>query len=156
MTRKILLPVFLLLALWMSACGADPAPALTAQAADPCSAQNLTESVKKIHNLTREFDKYATLASNTPQEQIIHILPDMQRIQTWMEDQSAPACLQTLKNLQLEHVRAVNATLVIFMNAKDQAALDQVSAGIAYARELHLQYDIERARLLGITLTPAP
>jgi hypothetical protein len=156
MTRKILLPTLLLLALWLSACGENSAPALTAQAADPCSAQNLPESVKKIHNLTREFDKYSTLASNTPQTQIVQVLPDMQRIETWMEDQAAPPCLQHLKDLQIQHVKTVNATLMIFMNAADQTALDQVNAGIAYARDLHLQYDVERARVLGITLTPAP
>jgi hypothetical protein len=64
-----------------------------------------------------------------------------------------PACLQDLKQLQLQHMEVVIQILLTFMG---ETNADFVNQGIMQARDLRLQYDIEMARLLGVTLQPQP
>ena len=101
----------------------------------------------------REFDDYSTLASSTPNAQMMNLIPDMQRIRREAEDQEIPACLSTLKQIQLAHMNTVLQTLLAFVG---QADANTINAGIAQARDLHTKYDVEIARLLGITLPPPP
>jgi hypothetical protein len=163
MLKKILPLIFILTAL-LSACGSQSAatetvtaPAFTPTAdTDPCSEANLPEEMKKVHAFTREFDDYAKLASNVPQNEILQFIPEMQRILRAAEDYSAPACLTQLKELQISNMNAVINTLIFFINIKDQAGMEQVNFNILQARELRVKYDIEHARLLGVTITPAP
>ena len=61
-----------------------------------------------------------------------------------------------LKKLQLAHMNVVIQVLMGFMNTTDAAGVEQINAAIAQARTLHGQYDIEMARLLGITLAAPP
>jgi len=161
--KKHILLAFLILTLLLTACGADvesatlastptekpsPTPAATSTP-DPCSAENLPAEVTRIHKLTREFDDYSTLASNTPQSQLVLIIPDLQRILRDAEDQAVPACLRNLKKLQLLHMNIVVQTLLAFVNSSD---VTDINNGIAKSRETHTQYDIELARLLGLTV----
>jgi len=123
---------------------------------DPCIAPQLTEEVTKVNRLMREFDDYSTLASNTPQNQLVVIIPELQRVLREAEEQVIPSCLVTLKTYQLEHMKTVVQALLAFMGNSDP---NFVNANIAKARELHVLYDVELARLLGITLqanTPPP
>ncbi|MCE9644573.1 MAG: SH3 domain-containing protein [Chloroflexi bacterium] len=156
MTRKNIYPMVLLISIVLSACGGKAtataiAPIFTLTP-DPCSSENLPVEVAKVNKLTREFDDYSALASNTPQSQLIQLIPEMQRVLRDAEDQSVPDCLTDLKNFQLAHMGMVVQTLMGFMNASDATAIEQVNTGIAQARKLHGQYDLEMARLLGITL----
>ncbi|NWF65399.1 MAG: hypothetical protein HXY38_13965 [Chloroflexi bacterium] len=145
----------------MTACGSDSAlpatPIPTAAATltpDLCIEPMLSAEVNKINKLMREFDDYAALASNTPQEQLVQVIPDMQRALRDAEDQVVPACLMTLKDLQVRHMRVVVQTLLAFVG---NANADVINNGISQARDLHSQYDIEMARLLGVTLViPSP
>lgn len=143
-----------LVLLLLSACGGsggEITPTVNAtQTPDPCAEANLPAEVEKVHKITREFDDYATLASNTPQSQLVQVIPELQRVLRDAEDQSIPACLSDLKTLQLKHMNAVVQTLLLFVSNGDG---NTVAQGIAQARALHTQYDIEMARLLGITLT---
>jgi hypothetical protein len=50
-------------------------------------------------------------------------------------------------------MQVVVQTLMVFMGNSDMGL---VNSGISQARELHTQYDIELARLLGLTLVVAP
>jgi hypothetical protein len=158
----------LLLALTLIACGTaenttnetpTSAPIVTVEdtaTLDPCLAPQLTEEVAKVNKLMREFDDYSTLASNTPQNQLVIIIPELQRVLREAEEQVIPSCLLTLKNYQLEHMKSVVQTLLVFMSNSDP---NFVNANIAKARELHMLYDVEMARLLGLTLparTPPP
>jgi len=162
--KKGLLFLFAAAALALAACGTKATPAPTAlfapspvpatQTPDPCSQANLPDEVKKVHALMREFDDYSTLASNVPQAQLLQIIPDLQRVLRSAEDQTVPPCLQKLKELQLAHMGLVVQTLVLFMNAQDNSTVEQINAGITQARDVHLQYDAERAKLLGVTLQP--
>ncbi len=157
----------LLIALLSSSCGAKQATAAPASAGtpeptitpDPCISQNLPDEVTKVNKLMREFDDYSELASSTPQNQLIQIIPEMQRILRDAEDQQVPPCLTKLKEYQLAHMNVVIKTLIAFM-ANPNTQL--INAGISQAKQLHDQYSLEMARLLGITLavpatfTPLP
>jgi hypothetical protein len=164
MLKKNILSITWLLSLFLAACGANagtlpeastPVAAVTSTP-DLCSAENLPAEVAKVNKLMREFDDFSVLASSTPQAQLIQIIPDLQRVLRDAEDQAVPACLSTLKQLQLDHMNTVVQTLIAFMSASDQAGVDIVSKGITDARNLHDQYNVEVARLLGVTLEAPP
>jgi len=154
-TFRLIFAIFIVLL--VAACGGDEAeapvetPTLAATLTpDPCSAENLPAEVDRLHKHMREFDDYAALASNTPQAQLVTVIPEMQRVLRETEDQVVPACLADLKKLQMDHMKIVVQTLLAFISSSDTSV---VNAGITQARELHAQYDIEMARLLGVTLT---
>jgi hypothetical protein len=107
---------------------------------------------EKVNAHMREFDDYAALASNTPQAQLVMVIPELQRVLREAEDQVVPSCLADLKGLEISHMRVVVQTLLAFVGNSDASV---VNSGITKSRELHAQYDIELARLLGITLTVA-
>jgi hypothetical protein len=148
----------------ITACGGEketPTPEIPTVTVSPapldlCSAENLPAEVAKVNALMREFDDYSALASNTPQAQLVVVVPELQRVLREAEDLPVPACLDTLKDLQVSHMTVVVQTLMAFMGSSDA---NLINAGITQARDLHVQYDVELARLLGITLTvptPAP
>ena len=120
---------------------------------DPCTSGNIEAEVQKIHVHMREFDDASTLAASRPREELADPIAQLQAIRRTAEDQPAPSCLITLKTYQISHMNSVINTLIAFLSGADQAAVDQ---GIALAREQHDQYTIELARLLGITVEPAP
>lgn len=140
--------------IFLAACGGsggEITPTVGAtQTPDPCAETNLPTEVEKVHKVMREFDDYAALASNTPQSQLVQVIPELQRVLRDAEDQTVPTCLSDLKALQLKHMDTVVQTLLLFVSNGD---VNAVAQGIAQSRELHTQYDIEMARLLGITLT---
>lgn len=153
-------PLYLLfvsiLIVFLSACGGQdvtpvaetPTIAITSTP-DLCAPENLPTEVTKVNKLMREFDDYAALASNTPQAQLVTVIPEMQRILREAEDQVVPSCLQTLKILQVDHMTLVVQTLLAFVGNADT---NLINSGISRARDLHSHYDVEMARLLGITL----
>lgn len=155
---KILLLIF---TIFLSACGnpenATSQPTLDIAAStqeiiftpDLCLEPALTTEVGNVNKLMREFDDYSTLASNTPQTQLVVIIPELQRILREAEDQVIPSCLLPLKKLQIQHMQLVVQTLLAFMGNSDP---NFINTGIAQAREVHQQYDLELARLLGVTL----
>ncbi|HET7143998.1 MAG TPA: SH3 domain-containing protein [Anaerolineales bacterium] len=162
MLKKYILPLIILVSLASTACGNKAtateevaAPVFTSTP-DLCSSENLPEEVAKVNKLTREFDDYSALASNTPQSQLVQVIPDMQRVLRDAEDQSVPACLTNLKKLQIAHMSVVVQTLMAFLNTSDTAGVEKINAAISQARNLHGQYDLEMARLLGITLVAPP
>ncbi|WKZ36746.1 MAG: SH3 domain-containing protein [Anaerolineales bacterium] len=160
---KLRTPFFILLCLpvLLAACSGKSTAAVTPQppvftpTPDLCSDENLPAEAAKVNKLMREFDDYSTLASNTPQAQLVTVIPELQRVLREAQDQSVPLCLDGLKKLQISHMTVVVQTLIAFMGSSD---VNLINAGISQARDLHLQYDVELARLLGVTLTvpPAP
>jgi hypothetical protein len=158
--KRIFFFSILILSVLLTACGAGESTEVPTEAVvvatstpDLCSAENLPAEVAKVNDLMREFDDYSSLASNTQQSQLIQLIPDMQRILRDAEDLQVPPCLVTLKKLELAHMNLVIQTLMAFMNSAD---VQMINAGIAQARELHQKYDLEIARLLGITLVVPP
>lgn len=161
MRRTFQIITSLLVLVLVSACGGgdaeDPletATPLFTLTPDPCFEANLPAEVSRVHKLTREFDDYATLASSTPQGQLVTVIPELQRVLREAEDQAVPSCLKDLKGFQISHMRVVVQTLLAFIGNADAST---VNVGIAKSRELHAQYDLEMARLLGVTLViPTP
>jgi hypothetical protein len=154
MKKTTLITLALLIIFLLTACGAKVAtPVGVTVTPDPCSKENLPGEVTKINDLMREFDDYSRLASSTPQDKLVQVIPPLQEVRRRAEAQKAPQCLMNLKVLQINHMNTVIEILMVFMgNAQDA----NVNEGIAQARELHMQYDAEIARLLGLTLVPAP
>ena len=165
MNFRFALSIFIGVALLLASCSTKteeiaPAPTLETALPSPtpylCSPENLPKEAVKVNDLMREFDDYARLASSVTQTQLIQIIPSMQEVRRRAESLEAPACLNPLKSLQINHMNAVIETLIAFMS---NANVDFVNAGIAQARDFHQQYDLELARLLGIaviTITPPP
>ena len=119
---------------------------------DPCSRPQLETEVQEVHKHMREFDDASILASNMPREQLSNSIADLQRIRRESEDEQIPACLATLKAIQVQHMNTVISTLIAFMGGTNQQTLDQ---GISLARQQHDEYTLELARLLGLTIVPA-
>jgi hypothetical protein len=127
-------------------------PASSSSTADACSTGQVEADVQRLHSHMREFDDASILASNLPREQLSGSIADLQRIRREAEDEQIPACLIDLKKYQVQHMNSVIDTLIAFMGGTDTETLER---GIAIARELHDQYTLELARLLGLTVVPA-
>jgi len=153
-----LLPVSLLI---LSACGNQPIPTqppdvptayqVPNQAQDPCAAESLSAAVEEVNGLMREFDETSQLPSNLDAGKVPDIVSNLQRIRRDAEDLQIPTCLEALKTHQLDHMNLTIQTLIAFVGAADQQALND---GLEKARQEHDLYSIEMARLLGVTLTP--
>jgi hypothetical protein len=156
MKNKTLISLVIFSIILLTACGAkataSPTPNVTATP-DLCSKENLPGEVNKINDLMREFDDYSRLASSTPQDKLVQVIPSLQEVRRRAQAQETPQCLMNLKVLQINHMNTVIEILMAFMG---NAKAENVNQGIAQARELHMQYDVEIARLLGLTLVPAP
>jgi hypothetical protein len=120
---------------------------------DLCSKENLPSEVSKVNDLMREFDDYSKLASSTPQDKLLQVIPPMQEVRRRAETQEVSDCLRDLKVLQINHMNTVIEILMVFMS---NAQSEGVNQGIAQARDLHMKYDIEIASLLGLTLVAPP
>jgi hypothetical protein len=160
----ILLTIFFLL---LSACSnqnptsVPPSPTIEqpnipTSTPDPCSVENLSESIKNVNDLMREFDDMSKLAANLSREKLPELISEMQRVRRAAEDQKVPACLSTLRIHQISHMNIVIDTLIAFLGGAQPETLND---GIARAGQAHDLYTMEVARLLGIpqdlTLTPA-
>jgi uncharacterized protein YraI len=106
-----------------------------------------------MNNLMRQFDDYATLAANTPQSQLVQVIPPLQAILRNAEDQAVPSCLQDIKGYQLQYM---NTTVQIMLAFESNAKSDVLTAGRAQAHQYHNQYTIGLAHLLGLTVVVAP
>jgi hypothetical protein len=157
--KKLFLPLSILiaLALFLAACGEQAAPTPTAApptaTPDPCSPALLPASLTPVTALMREFDDAAQLASQTPRDQLVQVIPSLQEIRRRAENQEVPYCLATLKALQITHMNTVINTLMAFLGGADAEILVQ---GISQARMQREDYNRELARLVGATYAPLP
>lgn len=146
-----ILPIFVLI---LNSCAtASPAePATPSATMDPCSPDAISETVKPVNDLMREFDDASALSSNLPIEQLPEAISNLQRLRRLAQDIAPPACLTTLHGHELAHMNAVIDTLLAFLNGADTSTLNQ---GLNLAREQHDLYSLELVRVLGVTLVPA-
>jgi hypothetical protein len=118
--------------------------------------ENLSESIKEVNDLMREFDDMSKLATNISREKLPELISEMQRVRRAAEDQQVPHCLSTLKVHQIAHMNTVIDTLIAFLGG---AQAEELNAGIQRAGQEHDLYTLEIARLLGIpqntAVTPA-
>jgi hypothetical protein len=118
---------------------------------DPCSAENLSASIKEVNDLMQEFDDIAKLAASVAREKVPELVSEMQRIRREAEDHETPTCLATLKVHQITHMNTVIDTLIAFIGGAQAEALNE---GISRAGHEHDLYTLEVARLLGIPQAP--
>lgn len=152
MTKKLalqLLPLFLLI---LSGCGRVPNTPNTLPASDdPCSTQNLPNTVRDINDLMRHFDDTSAQVAGISIQELPGVISELQRIRRDAEDLQIPACLATLKTHQLNHMNLTIQALLAFIGGADQQTLN---TGLEQARQEHDLYALEIVRLLGITLAP--
>jgi len=157
MNVRAFLPLFLVFSWLATACGGAPQTVEATGTPDPCAPENIKAEVEKIHRWMREFDDASVLAANTPRERLNPEIAALQAIRRSAEDQAVPVCLRDLKAYQINHMNTVIDTLIAFVGGT--ANQENMNQGIARARQLHDQYTLEMARLLGITVvanTPTP
>jgi hypothetical protein len=146
------------IAIFLTACGAKSAANTATATPDPCVPANIVAEVKKVNDFQRQFDDASQLASvmNLNQLASSNAIPNMQDIRRQAQDQQVPACLATLKTLQLQHMNAVINTLLAFLASGQNASNNSqvLSQGVALARSLHDKYNQELARLIGATYVP--
>jgi len=136
----------------------EPTAASTATPTpDLCAPENIQADVEKVHRHMREFDDAVNLvaanwAAGIPREQLSDAIAGLQKIRREAEDEQVPPCLANLKSYQIQHMNSGINYFLGFMSGGDQQSLDQV---FAIARQLHDQYTLELARVLGITVVPA-
>jgi hypothetical protein len=149
---------FIAILIVLTACGAKTATASLTATPDLCAPANIIAEVKKVNDLQRQFDDASQLASvmNLNQLASSNAIPNMQDIRRQAQDQQVPACLATLKTLQLQHMNAVINTLLAFLASGQNASNNSqiLSQGVALARGLHDKYNQELARLIGATYVP--
>jgi hypothetical protein len=153
----------LLSAALLTACGPAlfvPATPLPTATGDPCSPVNLPSETEKVSALLREFDDAFFVAQYTPSSLLPPRISDLQRIRREAEDLRVPACLTTLKTIELDYMNNVIVTLTLLLQPTPRA--DLINPGVAALAQRHNEFQIELARLLGVTLiaeptrTPAP
>jgi hypothetical protein len=155
-TATLALSLVSLAAVLLTACGskATPTPAASATP-DPCAPENIVAEVKKVNDIQRAFDDASQLAAVTAFNQMALVVPPMQTIRRQAQDLQVPACLTTLKSLQLQEMNATINTFLAFMAGGSQNPNTQLlSQGISQANGLHQQYTQELARLIGATYVP--
>lgn len=170
--RLLSISAFILLMLAIAGCGQTitpapaPSPSHTPPPAnsptptftpDPCAQENIDAEIQRVNRLMREFDDAATLSSYLTRDQLKPTIEDMQRIRRNAEDLTVPACLTSLRELQITHMNTYIQTLLVFMGGGDQETVNQ---GIQLSRQLHELYAIEMAKQQGVpissTSTPDP
>jgi len=138
----------------------------TSSTPDPCAPGQIEAIVQKVHSHMREFDDASYLASALPKAQRGDAIADLQRIRREAEDEQVPACLTALKDIQIQHMNAAINTFIAVMRLSSEEAIDCASAqitpeqqsicqNVVLTSELHDQYFLELARLLGLTLVPS-
>jgi hypothetical protein len=161
MRSKTLLILFLLVAILLSGCSANtvvsasatPDKPGTTPTMDLCAPDHIKDAANAVHRMMRAFDDSAQIAQNSPREQLTAPITALQAVRRQSEDLQVPACLTTLKNLQLSYMNMVITTLISFVGG---AKADALNSEINLARTNRSAYNAELQRLLGVTLTPAP
>ena len=120
---------------------------------DACAAGTVRPEVERMHALMLEFYDASALASQTPPDKLILVIPSLQEIRRRTDAAKVSECLKTLKELEVSHMNTVINTMLAFMSNADAELLVQ---GVIQARLLNEEYRKEKARLLGEEYVPPP
>ncbi len=130
-----------------------PAPSNTP---DACAPENLQAAALELNKFAREFDDLSVLAQNTPREQLVPIITQLQDIRRNSEDFVAPACMLKMKEYQLNYMNMFIETLVALYSSLTSELTENdvllINQGMALSVQYHDRYLMETARLLGVTL----
>jgi hypothetical protein len=120
---------------------------------DQCSPTGITPIIKKVHDQMRAFDDITFVANMTTQAQLVDPILRLQDIRRNVEDFVLPTCAATLQSDAIKYMNAVITTLTHFMGGLQS---DMVNQEVAASQNYRVQYEVERARLLGVTYVPQP
>jgi hypothetical protein len=120
---------------------------------DLCTIELVRPEVGQVHALMLEFYDASALATQTPIEQLVQVIPSLQAIRRRAEALPVSYCLDKLRTFQISHMNMVINTLMAFMSKSDPSILRE---GIIQARMLNEEYKKEKARLLGEEYIPPP
>lgn len=123
---------------------------------DPCSPELLSGEINTVNAITNRFDDITFMAQSTPTEQLAAVILKLQEIRFDAQDHPVPACLDALKQGQLDFMAAVIETMINFMGGETGPS---IQGKIDASRQVRQGYDAELSRLLGIpyaTPTPLP
>jgi len=118
---------------------------------DACLTEMIRGDVEKVDALMLEFYDASALASQTPADQLVEVIPGLQEIRRRADALKVSGCLDTLRSFQVSHMNIVINTLLAYMAKSDPSILVE---GIIQARLLNEEYKKEKARLLGETYVP--
>jgi hypothetical protein len=126
---------------------------------DVCAPENIKASVLELNKFARAFDDLSVLAENTPREQLVPIITQLQNIRREAEDFDAPPCMLKMKEYQLNYMNVFIETLVVLYSSLTSELTENdvvlINQGMSLSVQYRDQYLVETARLLGVTL-PAP
>lgn len=120
---------------------------------DACAVEIVRPEVERMHALMLEFYDASALASQTPPDKLILVIPSLQEIRRRTDAVKVSECLKTLKELEVSHMNTVINTMLAFMSNADAELLVE---GVVQARLLNEEYRKEKARLLGEQYIPPP
>ena len=103
--------------------------------------------IDRFTRLMSQFDDVSILAQITPKEQMAVVILKMQDIKHETENQKAPACLEALKDAQIDYLNVVIQTMFGFLGG---ASGERLNADILLSRELRQVYEEEKANALGV------
>ena len=121
---------------------------------DICSPDNMAETLQPFLLMMQRFDDAAALVSNTPADQLVQPIADLQAVRRDAQAMEIPVCLGDLQQVQIVYMNQVIDVALAFLNGN--ATNEQINAGLNATRQLRQLYDTELARLLGITPEPTP
>ncbi len=133
--------------------GAPAGTALPTSTSESCATDKVRPEVERMHALMLEFYDASALASQTPPDRLILVIPSLQEIRRRTDAVKVSDCLTKLKTLEVAHMNTVINTMLAFMSKSDSSVLLE---GIVQARLLNEEYRKEKARLLGETYVPPP
>ena len=120
---------------------------------DKCAVDAVRPEVEFMHSLMLEFYDASALASQTPPDRLILVIPSLQEIRRRTDAVKVSVCLKKLKEYEVAHMNTVINTMMAFMSNADPSLLVE---GVVQARQLNEEYRKERARLLGEPYVPPP
>ncbi len=118
---------------------------------DPCDTDTIRPDVEAADAIMSEFYDASALASQTPANRLLEVIPSLQEIRRRAQALKVSPCLATLQSYQISHMNMVINTMLSFMGNADQSVLME---GIVQARLLNEAYKKEKARLLGVPYVP--
>lgn len=138
--------------------GQQPSPTASLSSAltptvDECSPTGIVPVVKQIQAKMQEFDDVTFVANMTAQAQLVDPILRLQDIRRDVENLTVPSCAATLQSAAVAYMNGVITTLTHFMGGMQTEVVNQE---VSASQNLRIQYETERARLLGVTYIPQP
>lgn len=118
---------------------------------DACAADALADSMQPYLMVMQRFDDAAVLVANTPVDQLVEPIADLQAIRRDAQGLQPPDCLRDLKTVEIAYMNQVIEISLAFLSSGGQISPENLNASLQGSGQLRQIFDQEVARLLGIT-----